>query len=69
MPRDLPVDPIAETYVELTVAIVTLQEQVATLAAQLQAVGRHQVALARALEAITALEKDHSTMLRALVNG
>jgi len=51
---------IAESYVELTVAIVTLQDQVAMLA-------RHHVAIGKNLDALTAVQQLQVELLKELL--
>jgi ribosomal protein S15P/S13E len=55
----VPADAVAASYVELTVAIVTVQEQVAMLA-------RHQVAMTKHLDALHGVALETVGLLKAI---
>jgi hypothetical protein len=52
-------DPVARSYAELAVAVVTVQEQ-------LNAIARHQIALARSLDVQLAAQRETLELLRTI---
>jgi hypothetical protein len=60
-------DTVAASYVDLTVAIVTLQGQVAALQADLRALVRHELALGQQLDANLKLDHHQVELLKAIV--
>jgi hypothetical protein len=67
MPEPFTSDAVAESYVELTVAIVTMQGQIEILGEQVRALGRHHVAIGRHLDALHAVQVEQVALLRTLV--